>query len=448
MQFADGSTVTFKVSWGRRSAVGSDVWDVAEWDTGEWDGGEDISFTEVTPRVLSVSTRRGKDRFLKRFRVGTAKLELDNIDGIWSEVDAGFSPGDFVKIEAVFTSAGDPDQFPQAIPDSTTWTDQTAGGTWTAHGSLVLDDDLPPGVPVVVGLYYGRVESSTDIVKGGIDVTRVTCVDAFAELARIQKDAAAPVGAGELSNARVDRILTNAGQGFDTSNQLGTFFVTMAATDLSTAALQELQLTLETEGGDAWIDTAGIVTVTGRDWLTTLIRSTEVQWLIGTLGVRIMDGRPVRSAELIVNDATISNAGGIAQNAQDAASKLRYGTRTTRRLDLLGNIDGNASFLATRIVANLAAARPRVRQAVVPILTRDAADLGLGVQFGDLTVTLISSINDWGMGFAGHVVGIENDMRDDQWTVTLQLDDAFVANVDGGFDFEAYRDGFALGGQP
>jgi hypothetical protein len=205
---------------------------------------------------------------------------------------------------------------------------------------------------------------------------------------------------------------------------------------------------MDSEGGDAWMDALGVVTIAGRDWLTETLRATEVQWIIGALDVRVTDARPTRTNEFLVNDATIANTGGLAQNADDAPSKQRYGTRTTRRLDLLGDSDLASQFLADRLVANLKDVRPRVRQATVPILSRNGADFGLGVTFGDLTLTFVNSIHGWGMGFAGHVIGVENIMTDDQWTVKLVLDDAFVSNVDGGFDFEAFSDGFALGGQP
>ena len=35
-----------------------------------------------------------------------------------------------------------------------------------------------------------------------------------------------------------------------------------------------------------------------------------------------------------------------------------------------------------------------------------------------------------------------------KWTVTVALDNAFVENINGGFDWQAFSEGFALGGQP
>ncbi len=292
------------------------------------------------------------------------------------------------------------------------------------------------------------MHSSTDRVRGGVDTTTVVASDGFADLARIDKAAQPDAGAGELSNARVTRVLNNAGQGFDSHVEIGTFFFTMAATDLDRVSLEELQLTMDTEGGDAWMDTAGEVTIAGRDWLTTQLRSTETQWLLGALDVGVEEARPSRSVELMVNDAAYQNVGGIVQTAEDTTSKTRFGTQSRKRLDLLGDLDSSAAFLATRVVANLSAVRPRVREVTMPVVNRDTVDLGLGVLFGDLAIVIVESIHDWGMAFAAHVIGISNSMVDDEWTVTLTLDDAFVDNVDGGFDFEAYSEGFALGGQP
>ena len=423
------------------------MWDTAEWNTDLWDGGADVDFSDVSSRVQSMRTRRGKDRFGKRFRTGTGVLVVNNEDGLFSLMDSAFNPGDIVKIEAVFIAGGDVDEFPQAIPDSTTWDGET-GREWTAHGSLVLDDDVPPGLPITIGLFRGRVHSSTDRLRRGVDTTSVIVSDGFADLARIDKPAQPDAGAGELSNARVTRLLLNAGQGFDTHNEIGAFFHTMAATDLDKVSLEELQLTMDTEGGDIWMDTAGIVTIAGRDWLTTQLRSTETQWLLGALGVGVEEARPSRSVELMVNDATYQMVGGVAQTAEDTLSKTRFGVQSRKRIDLLGDTDTDAAFLASRVVAQLSAVRPRVREVSMPVVNRDTADFGLGVLFGDLAIVIVSSIHDWGMAFAAHVIGIANSMVDDEWTVTLTLDDAFVDNVDGGFDFEAFSEGFALGGQP
>ena len=447
MEFSDGSTLDFKVSVGRVSSESGSVWDTAQWNVDDWDGGADVDFSDLSSRVQSMRTRRGKDRFGKRFRTGTAVLVLNNEDGLFSLMDSAFNPGDIVKIEGVFTAGGDPDEFPQDIPDATVWDGET-GREWTAHGSLVLDDDLPPGLPVTFGLFRGRVHSSIDRLRRGVDVTTVVASDGFADLARIDKAAQPDAGAGELSNARVTRVLNNAGQGFDSHAEIGTFFHTMAATDLDKVSLEELQLTMDTEGGDVWMDTTGEVTIAGRDWLTTQLRSTETQWLLGALSVGVEEARPSRSVELMVNDAVYQNVGGVVQTAEDTLSKTRFGTQSRKRIDLLGDLDLNAQFLATRVVANLSAVRPRVREVTMPVVNRDTADLGLGVLFGDLAIVIVSSIHDWGMAFAAHVIGISNSMVDDEWTVTLTLDDAFVDNVDGGFDFEAFSEGFSLGGQP
>ena len=450
MDFPDGTTVDFLVWTGRKGDSAADVYDTAQYGLAAYDGSSDVNFRLYQSKVMSVDIRRGKDAFLKRFRTGTAKLELDNESG---EFTTGvFLPGDYVWIQAYRYYPPEVPGGPIPIPNGTEWQDST-GRTWTVNGDgATLDGD--PGLFVQYSLFYGRVDYAEDIVKGGVDVTKVRCVDGFADLAVIDRDAESSQGAGETTADRITRIINNVGQGFTPSFKWPTV-ATMQATTLAGQPLGELQLTMDSEGGDLWMRTGpnandgSSVEYAGRDWLTEAPRSTEVQWTLGGgAGIPIMDARIMKDGQLVVNDATFATTGGTAQNVQDSSSIQRYGRRTTRRLDLICVGDAQPGFLAARAVNNLALLRPRVRQVVVPADTLGAVELGHDVQFGDLTTVIVESINGWSYGFQAHVIGIAHSMWHDQWFITLTLDDAFVANVDGPYSYAEFDEAYSLGGHP
>jgi len=439
-----GGSFQHIVEWARPSLGASDMYDTALYDTGVYDGSSSLQWNDVTPFLRSIRAKHGKERFGRRFKTASASIVLDNPGGRWLVDANGMAPGDLVRVR-VIVSGSNPGGLPTPIPPGTMWMDQ-ATNTWTSAGALIMDDTVSGAVNEYT-VFLGRVNIATDTVKGGVDVTRFDCIGQQGSLARIDKDAGPNVGAGELSDVRMQRILDNAGAGLQTLIVLGVAQHTMAATDLATPALSEAQLTSETEGGDFWFNTEGIATFGTRDWLDTETRSTVVQAFFGGLtGVGVIDSRPTRDLQIVVNNASYANTGGTTQNAQDADSIARYSNRTFRRLDLLGDVDASSTFLAARAVAQLKDVRPRARTVEMPVLDTAAATFAGDLRFGDLVQSTVDSIFGWSHTFQAHVIGIDHDVFEDQWTVTYNLDDAFIVDTtDGGFDNQAFSTGFSLG---
>ena len=414
MDFANGETLDFFVLIGRLSEAGIAVYDTAQYNLDAYDGSTDISFTGIQSRVESINIRRGKDAFNKRFRTGTATLLLDNFDGDFTTGPA--QPGDFVWVRALRTG---------------------------------------PTQSVDYSLFYGRIDSAVDVVKGGVDYTKLRCVDLFADLAAFDGDAEPAVGAGDNYATRVLRWLDKVGTGFSISPG-GTAQATMQATTLAGQALAGIQLTVESEGGDAWMrpsrggagGTGGIVEIRARDWLTELPRSTEIQWTLGSDPVEITDARITRNLQIVYNNVSFASVGGNAQNASDVFSIQRYGSRTYRRLDLVCEGDIQPAYLASRFVNNNATYQPRVEEATIMVDTPAELDVACEVEFGDLVLVVVKSMRGWSQAFLAHVRSIEHEMWHDQWRVTLGLSNAFRPNVDGDLSHLEFDDSFALGGQP
>src|SRR5690606_36206746 len=85
----------------------------------------------------------------------------------------------------------------------------------------------------------------------------VVASDTFAKIARFTNYARTPVGAGELTGTRIDRILDEVGYLGDRFIDAGEH--TLQATDLAGNAVTLLKDTAEAEGGAVWCGPDGAI---------------------------------------------------------------------------------------------------------------------------------------------------------------------------------------------
>ena len=439
----DGSSWSWRVEWARTSEASLAAYDVSEYDTAVYDGaGGDLDWQDASGFTLSLSTRAGKDRFLKRYRTASGKLVLDNSNGRWANPGAGFRPGDFVRLTATVAPVNESPPILDPIPDLTTWDDDT-GREWTSHGSLVLTTEAV--LAIDYRRFYGRVGDLGFKVKSGRDIITVTLIGLFADWAVIDLDAVAPIGAGEGTQARMNRIFDAAGFDFATVTEFGVPVGTMQATTLAQPMLNTAQVTMDSEGGDFFEVGDGTFGIGYQNWLVEAPDSTAIQFGFGGGSIGMIDATPSATIQVLVNDATFSNVGGTEQKASDASSIARYGHRTTSRLDLIADSDLQAQTLATRAVNQLANVRLRVNQLTIDIDDFDAATMGGAIKFGDLVLVLVESIHGWSAAFTSHIVGVSHTSTETTWRVALTLDDAFIENVDGDHSSAEFNTAFSLG---
>lgn len=203
-------------------------------------------------------------------------------------------------------------------------------------------------------MFSGFVDAwDIDWRRGAPPDVEVSATDAFKVLADFDPLEVAPVGAGETSGARVNRVLDNAGwsaeaRAIDAGNS------TVQATTLARNALTELKLVADTERGQLFVDPEGKVTFRRRQSRIVDSPSAVRQALFGdgdgdeltyvSLAVAFDD-------ELIRNKANVSRVGGTMQTAVDADSIARYLTHTFTRTDLIMETDTEAADYARSVVA-------------------------------------------------------------------------------------------------
>lgn len=284
------------------------------WDTGLW--APDDVWTDITPWLQTWSFRRGATRVegpILRYEAGTATVVLNNSDG-------RFSP---LNLAGPYVSGGTT----QVRPMVPIRIGVDFGGTvhWQFTGYA---DGWQIDYP---SLTYGRAT--------------VTATDAQKVLSRARRAESAPVGAGERSGARINRILNSANWPA-ADRSIATGSTTLQATTLDGDPWTEAVLVQDTEIGSLYVDPVGKIVFKGRLATLTDLSSTTPQ---GVFGSDIAAGElPYTALTPSYDDAQIRNvwriarAGGTPQEVRDETSILRYLESTHERTDLLMQTDAEA----------------------------------------------------------------------------------------------------------
>lgn len=269
--------------------------------------------------------------------------------------------------------------------------------------------------------------------------TTLTAADGFLILAGVTLTGIAAAGAGELSGARVHRILAAAGW-YDAARGLSAVSAgqsAMQATTLGAPALDLLQLTAASEIGSLYVDESGSLAFRGRHDVLTSPRSNTVQAVFGDRpGTVQADGTEmyysavtVPPADLtIANDIQAAIAGGTMQEVTDAASLTRFlFKRTYPRSDLVLTSDGDALSWAQYVAWITAGGTPEF-DSITLIPAADPGNLwplALGLRMGD-------RIQVWRRppGMAAPITrdclirGITHTVTAGEWTTVFSLQDA------------------------
>jgi hypothetical protein len=283
-------------------------------------GGAAGDWRDVTCDARGWTIDRGRTGYSDSFRAGTLTLELYNPAGVYS-----------------------------TAPSYSVW--RTAAGFVT-------------GVPIRVGVvrlgdvswrFTGTTDAVDESWPGTVDaVAVVTATDAFKSLARRTGLARAPVGAGERSGARVNRILDDHGYTGPRAVDVGA--VTVAATTLAGITLDQLRVIGESEWGWLYVRGDGALVFRQRDAAASDPRMTAAQFVFtdsdGIVGACYGDATVIAATDAhVVNVAQITPAGSSTVSTfTDPASAAQFGARTYSRTDLPLTADVDAAALAQLVV--------------------------------------------------------------------------------------------------
>ena len=294
------------------------------WDQGLW--APDQVWADVTPYLKTFSFQRGATQVegpVLRYEEGKATIVLNNTGG-------EFHP---LNLSGPYVSGG--------------------------------RSQIRPMVPVRIrgsyaGLYYelwrGFVDSFDITYNTATTMSEATvsCTDAQEVFGAHQRAPVTAQGAGELSGARVRRILNSVGWPA-TDRRIDQGETILQATTLEGSAWDELQLVSDTEMGEVYVDPNGKVVFKGRHAILEETLSQVSQATFGRFGLPgelpYSELVPDNSNSDLRTVVRIGRAGGVPQEVRDDAAVFEFRERTHERTDLLMQTDSEALDYAQYLLA-------------------------------------------------------------------------------------------------
>jgi hypothetical protein len=357
-------------------------------------------WTDITAYASAFTVRRGASRAegpVLRFEAGTLSLTLDNSD---RRFDPTNTSGPYVSVGV---SQVTPMRQVRILAE---W----AGVSYPIFTGYADSWDISYDEPAMSTC----VLTATDATKVLSDFDRVALGSA--------------VGAGELSGARVNRVLDSVSWPVG-QRDIDSGDSALQGTTMDRSAWEELLRVQDSEIGHLYIDGRGYVVFRERSANMSDSRSTTVQAAFGDASGELpfVDHTIVYDDDGLANLVRIANAGGTQQTAQDTASQQQYLTHTHERTDLLLQTDAEAANYAAFVLHQ--SKEPELRFTELTVAGHDDVALYphmLGREFGDL-ITLTRRPPGGGPVTTRRcfIVGVTHTVPGpDEWTTTWSLQSA------------------------
>lgn len=283
-----------------------------------FDADASLTWTDVTDRLRAdldnggqpIVIRRGKQTEQTNIAAGTMTLALDNRDRAF---DPEYSSSPY---------------YPNVVPHKRIQVraQYPSGGTWRE-------------------LFTGYVEAWQPQYPGGRDaLVGVSASDAFKLFAALPvtlTDGAA------IAGTAISHVLDAIGWPVADRYLSGTNTTVPAATYTKANALQLMQAMADAEAGTFYIEGNGYVAIHGR-YYRSVSQATPFATFSGTSGYVFEGWQPNYSDSYLVNQQSVTRAGGSEQIANDAASQAAYGLSAGQpKSGMLLGTDTEALSLAT-----------------------------------------------------------------------------------------------------
>jgi hypothetical protein len=378
----------------------------------------DLVVSDISQYVHGFSTSRTSNRVagpVLRYEAGHLTADLNNSTRLFDPTNTG-TFGISNEYGGGYTKGYQPKNLSAGVTQVTPMRIVRVRATWAGMTYAVWRGNADSWLP---GYIHGDSYSSATL----------EATDGFKALGGNTRPALPAVGAGELSGARITRVLNSAG--WPTGDRIiNTGKTMLQATTLEGDALAELQLVSDTEIGAFYIDAAGRATFRDRQALLTDARSTTSN---GIFGDNLAGGElayvgiePAYDDEQMVNQALVTRENGVQQVSQDSTSISVYLTHGYEVSGLLMQADSVAKGYADVIVYTTKDPEYRFASLTINPLT-DPANLFpqvLGREIGD-RITVRRRPPGGGPLIERDVliVGINHDVdfRAGTWMTTWQL---------------------------
>jgi len=357
-------------------------------------GGDTV--VDITDTVQQVSIRRGRTRSLDRFEPGTATIVIVDDSGAWNPQNTSsiFYPNIQVRR-------------PVRI---------TAGLDGTGYG-------LFSGL--IQGFRYDYEPS------GHVAFVTIDAADIMSQFSQVNLTNVTGGSAGQLSGARIGKILDTLGGTFATTDRnIDTGRTTLQADPGTTrTGLDAIQTVVDSEFGAFFVQGDGTLRYADRG--TVIAQSNIVDATFNTAGVAVgyLNAQLAFDDDLLTNECVVTPEGLAAQTASNSTSQTSFGKRSVQRTGLLMNTTTDAMNQAMFIVGGRAT--PELRVDGLELDTYSGGDQAAEALSLDLLDGLILNHEHAGtsMTFACAVQGISHDIRPGAWRTRLSLAEAYPGFV-------------------
>jgi hypothetical protein len=345
---------------------------------------------DITDRLLSTSTTRGKSQALDRIDAGTIDITLDNSDRLFDPLyEAGFYYGQLIPGREVRVSCN--------------------------------------GYPVI----YGFIDD-LDIMyqPSNRSVVSIQSSDALSNLTINNLPAVSP--AAELSGARVTRILDlpevnwpSDRRSIDTGDSL---LSNIAITE-GTQTVAYLQLVATSEAGDVFISKDGKFVFKERNSAPGVIdiAFTDEASVPGFTVIPFADLEVVYGSEQLYNRIVLSNNKAVPDEviAEDADSQGTYGPRSYSATGLLNDSAADLQYLADFLLARFKEPQYRFQSlsVILDVLSEAQQNKVLDLEIGDIVnVRFTPSAIPPVIEQYCRVIGVSHDWSNNEKRVNLSLE--------------------------
>jgi len=343
---------------------------------------------EITSLVSRIAIRRGRNRITNKFEVGTATIQLYDENGDWNPMNPnGAYYPDLVPLRQIIIYA------------------TYLGVDYYLFSGFITNYD-------------------TGFWQGNEDVSNVTlrCIDAFKLLAGSSVSTVAGAPAGQLSGARVNALLDAIAWPQSLRNVDSGDSTLQADPGTSRNALEALQTVENSEFGGFFIDSLGEARFISR---TNLIKQPATSaYTFSDTGSDISYTNAVVAYDdtTILNDVTVTRAGGTAQNVKDQTSINTYFLHSGNRSGILVQTDTEALNQAQGILATRKDPEIRIDSVELNLyddINPNKPKAGVDIELLDgITVTKTMPGNT-SVTQPSLVNGIHHDITKSSWKTTL-----------------------------
>lgn len=349
---------------------------------------------DITSLLVSVNIRRGRQRILNEFEAGTAAVTIYDLNGDFNPSNvSGPYYGDLVPLRKIQVTAD-------------------------YNGTNYI-------------LFTGFITKyETGFRLGTDDVSRVTlrCVDALRLFSTAQIDTV-PSSGVQTSGARVEAILNELDYP-TTLRDIDTGDSTLQA-DPGTLrkALDALELVKKSELGELFLDAEGRVTFLSRSAVTASLATPVYAFSDTGSGIAFQGAVVALDDSLVVNDVTVTRAGGTAQNVFDQDSIDKYFIHSGSRDNILVQTDTESLNMAQTLLATRKDTETRIDS--IQLNLEDGDDItrcvsGLAVELMDCVNVTKAMPGSTSITQTLLVQGLAHDVDNKKFTTTIYTGESLI----------------------